>query len=207
MFAMVLVPLDGSETSESIVPHVERLSIIFGSRVRLVHVCARPSRVAVAVASVDSAVLTGSPATEILRHAHMNSFDLIAMSTHGRSGMRRLIFGSTTEALMRASPIPMFVARSDMASRVIRCVLVLIDRGERGEGVVPLALRFAKAAGARLIFAAASLGGRWLEGLAIQCARALAEEAGIETSVELREGDPSTVAAEKSIWWRLHVGR
>lgn len=56
---------------------------------------------------LDAAV--GNPAKEILRIATEHDADLIVMSTHGRSGIRKAFFGSTTEQLLRDTPVPVLV--------------------------------------------------------------------------------------------------
>ena len=38
--------------------------------------------------------------------------DLIAMTTHGRTGLGRLLFGSVAEAVMRRANIPVFIVRA-----------------------------------------------------------------------------------------------
>ncbi|MGH7319833.1 MAG: universal stress protein, partial [Candidatus Rokuibacteriota bacterium] len=42
--------------------------------------------------------------------------DLIAMTTHGRSGLSRLLFGSVAEAVLRRAHVPVFLAKSWHAS-------------------------------------------------------------------------------------------
>ena len=42
--------------------------------------------------------------------------DLIAMTTHGRSGLGRLLFGSVAEAVLRQAEIPVFLMRLTEAS-------------------------------------------------------------------------------------------
>jgi nucleotide-binding universal stress UspA family protein len=51
----------------------------------------------------------GKPAPAILRAArHMNA-DLIVISSHGVTGFRKMFFGSTTERVLRETPVPMLV--------------------------------------------------------------------------------------------------
>jgi nucleotide-binding universal stress UspA family protein len=59
--------------------------------------------VEVQVAAADSAV------DGILRYAQTHQVDLIAMATHGRGGLSRLLMGSTAEAVLRQSKIPVLV--------------------------------------------------------------------------------------------------
>ncbi|KAA3606075.1 MAG: universal stress protein [Planctomycetota bacterium] len=49
------------------------------------------------------------PARAIAVYAHKHGHDLIALSSHGRTGFRRLILGSIAEAVMRHSDVPVLV--------------------------------------------------------------------------------------------------
>ncbi len=56
-------------------------------------------------------VRRGDPAGEIVAAAHETAADLIAMTTHGRSGLGRLVFGSVAEAVLRRAHLPVFLMR------------------------------------------------------------------------------------------------
>ena len=56
-----------------------------------------------AVPELKTVVLHGSPAQSLLEYAHMHGVDLIAMSTHGRTGLKRWVYGSVTEKVLRAA--------------------------------------------------------------------------------------------------------
>jgi nucleotide-binding universal stress UspA family protein len=56
-------------------------------------------------------VRRGRPAEEILAAARESGSELIAMATHGRSGLGRLLFGSVAEAVLRQAPVPVFMIR------------------------------------------------------------------------------------------------
>ena len=58
---------------------------------------------------VDVLVTEGQPAQEILRVAREQRSDLIVMSTHGLTGVRKLFFGATTERVLRETDIPVLV--------------------------------------------------------------------------------------------------
>jgi nucleotide-binding universal stress UspA family protein len=51
----------------------------------------------------------GTPATEIARAANESHADLIVMSSHGHRGLRKLVFGSTTERVLRQTRVPVLV--------------------------------------------------------------------------------------------------
>jgi nucleotide-binding universal stress UspA family protein len=61
---------------------------------------------------VHVVVVPGNAAEEILKAADRIKADLIAMSTHGRSGLRRLAFGSITDKVLRGSRIPVLMVRA-----------------------------------------------------------------------------------------------
>jgi nucleotide-binding universal stress UspA family protein len=59
----------------------------------------------------------GSPAAAILESAAMNGADLIAMTTHGRSGVARLLVGSVADKLLRGATVPLLIARPQPTGR------------------------------------------------------------------------------------------
>ena len=65
---------------------------------------------------VRTRVMVGSAAEEILGAARSTSADLIAMATHGRSGVGRALFGSVAESVLRASPVPVLLIRTTAKS-------------------------------------------------------------------------------------------
>jgi len=60
-------------------------------------------------------VRRGRVDTEILAAARDDRVDLIAMSTHGRSGFGRLLFGSVAEQMVRQAEVPVFLIRGTEA--------------------------------------------------------------------------------------------
>jgi nucleotide-binding universal stress UspA family protein len=56
-------------------------------------------------------VVNGQPVPKILEFAQLQSTDLIAMSTHGRSGLRRWLLGSVTAKVMHSFPGHMLIVR------------------------------------------------------------------------------------------------
>jgi nucleotide-binding universal stress UspA family protein len=56
-------------------------------------------------------VQRGRPAEQILAAARASHADLIAMATHGRTGLGRLLFGSVAEEVLRHAPVPVFMIR------------------------------------------------------------------------------------------------
>jgi nucleotide-binding universal stress UspA family protein len=68
-------------------------------------------RVQTANRTVVSAVRFGQPAEEIISYASENRCDLIVMSTHGRSGIGRWVYGSVADKVLRGSTIPVLLVR------------------------------------------------------------------------------------------------
>ncbi len=62
--------------------------------------------------TINTIVRTGNAADEILKAADEVGADLIAMSTHGRSGWRRMAFGSVTDKVLHRSRIPVLMVRA-----------------------------------------------------------------------------------------------
>ena len=54
---------------------------------------------------------TGEPVTQLVAAEQEPGADLIAMTTHGRSGFGRLLFGSVAEAVLRQAKVPVLIMR------------------------------------------------------------------------------------------------
>lgn len=76
-------------------------------------------RLAAKGARVTTRVRYGQPAEEITAAAHAEGADLIAMSTHGRSGLGRLLFGSVAESVLREADVPVFLMRMTESAAVL----------------------------------------------------------------------------------------
>jgi len=61
--------------------------------------------------AVEYLTLPGSPGYTIVGYARESGVGLIALSTHGRSGLKRLIMGSVAEHVLRESGLPVLVIR------------------------------------------------------------------------------------------------
>ncbi len=137
MFKKILVPLDGSPLDESILPQVTELARAHSAELVLLRVAlahgfpgADPTEAQVEAVReaerylkeveqelrrkglrVASAVRYGKAVEEILDHAAFAGIDLIAMSTHGRTGLARMVMGSVTEQVVRRAPCPVVTVR------------------------------------------------------------------------------------------------
>jgi nucleotide-binding universal stress UspA family protein len=136
-FKRILVPLDGSKCAEIVLPKVEKLASDLKASIALLRVVfahtfpgVDPTEAEVKVVreaeeylrkveerlkakgfKVDSHVRYGNDAEEILDHGAQKDIDMIAMTTHGRSGVKRFLLGSVAEKILRHSPKPIFLVR------------------------------------------------------------------------------------------------
>jgi nucleotide-binding universal stress UspA family protein len=65
---------------------------------------------------VHTAPRTGPVANAILDFIDEGSVDLVVMATHGRSGLRRWVYGSITEKVMHGANCAMLIVRSPEAA-------------------------------------------------------------------------------------------
>ena len=95
--------------------------------------------------SISLSVIAGSPAQTIVAHAASSGADLIAMATHGRTGVARAILGSVAGAVVRDSRVPVVVVRNTLTkpARAPHAILVPLDLSKLGEAglwaILPLA--------------------------------------------------------------------
>jgi nucleotide-binding universal stress UspA family protein len=129
----ILVTLDGSALSEAALPIAGRLATGLGATVILLRVvppvdsqapavdfvqlvdlgerqadrALRAYEVGLAPSAVTRVVLVGRrPAEEIIGWLRHNPVDFIVMATHGHGGLRQLVAGSVTEAVLRSGLAP-----------------------------------------------------------------------------------------------------
>jgi nucleotide-binding universal stress UspA family protein len=67
------------------------------------------------ITAVTTSVWYGPPAPTIIEAAEVSGADLIVMSTHGRSGLGRLILGSVAESVVRGTRTPIMLLRDSAA--------------------------------------------------------------------------------------------
>lgn len=133
-FQRILVPLDGSALAERVLEPAAALARIYDAELVLFKVenfatdqgrsALRPPAEVLAtleplaarlraqgLSRVSSRTALGSEVVETLEAIERLDVDLLALTTHGRSGVSRWWFGSVAEALVRAATCPLFVLR------------------------------------------------------------------------------------------------
>ena len=102
---------------------------------------------------VEVLVTTGQPAQEILRVARARHCELIVMSTHGLTGVRKLFFGATTERVLRETDMPVLVTPAvepgplflEDVKQLVGRVLAPVDLSAASENQVQIAGALASA--------------------------------------------------------------
>jgi nucleotide-binding universal stress UspA family protein len=61
---------------------------------------------------VNRFILSGTPATEICEHAKRHDADLIAIGTHGRGALGRLLLGSVADRVLHEAKVPVLVTKA-----------------------------------------------------------------------------------------------
>ncbi|WP_273838242.1 universal stress protein [Halococcus sp. PRR34] len=140
MFETILLPTDGSDGATVAFDHVLNIAAAHDATVHLLNVAdtTRDSVIQVQGDVIDALeqegkqivrdtadrahqrgittvteVLQGEPYSTILDYAELRDVDVIAMPTHGRQGLARLLLGSTTERVVRRADVPVLTVRPD----------------------------------------------------------------------------------------------
>ena len=175
MLSRILVPLDGSILADRVLLHVRRLLLREDAEVLLFRVLEAPShgrpkvvqemergfasthledqrrRLADQGARVRSEVAEGDPADEILKRCETWRPALVTMSTHGRTGLDRWVWGSVAERVLREVRHPVFLTNPRALPEEplpsegrFRRILVPLDGSELSSSIMPLATAFAR---------------------------------------------------------------
>jgi nucleotide-binding universal stress UspA family protein len=169
MIEKILVPLDGSALADSILTQVRRVLIRSDAEVLLVRVIpeslpresgasldqlkeiaireleTRRDLLTMQGARAVSRLLMGDPAQSILNVALDYGPSLVALATHGRTGLARWIRGSVAERVLRGSSLPLLLVNpfaleegAPPAEARFERILVALDGSEASERILPL---------------------------------------------------------------------
>lgn len=101
--------------------------------------------------NVTTSYSSGLVVTELRAMLEKKAADLVVMTTHGRGGVARLWIGSTADALMRETTVPMLLLRPgtdeavDVAPPAFQRILVALDGSPEAEQVLPHAISVGQA--------------------------------------------------------------
>jgi nucleotide-binding universal stress UspA family protein len=168
MYSKILIPLDGSKLSEQILPYARLLAEAFGIPVELLRVNDPASMTPFAPPlqggeylkaisdghfppsiRVNTAVEGGKTAETIVSCAALDRGTLIAMATHGLSGIQSLFLGSVAYKVVHAAANPLLLVRPveghDPSKPIqIKTLLVPLDGSALAEKVLPHVIALAK---------------------------------------------------------------
>jgi len=183
MIKRILVPLDGSDLAESTLPYVEQIATKTGAEVLLLTSVFQDDSWAGHPAPVDhkwvpliqtyleskaqelrakgiaakNDIASGPAAEAILARVADENVDLIAISSHGRSGVTRWVLGSVAYKVLHANLCPTLLVRPTPLSAgatkasAIGKILVPLDGSEHSLAVLPFIEDLAKAIDASLV--------------------------------------------------------
>jgi len=181
MYEKMIVSLDGSKAAEMVIPYAEEVAAKLGSQMILVSVSeslpANTEQLYQAYlehitqrvqhqlkdwkprkeAQVQSKVLTGKPADEILRYANETNAGLIAMTSRGSSDSESWPLGNIAAKVLRAVGKPLLLVRAPASEaalrqkRLVKRILVPLDGSELGAAAIPHAEALGQALGAELV--------------------------------------------------------
>lgn len=168
----ILFPVDFSEDSKMVFPVAVDLAKRFDATLHVLHVmrpmalpvwpmvdagqndelrqsalkrCDEQVREFTSDARTEYHVVEGTPRDEIHRFADEHEVDLLTLSTHGRSGIKRFVMGSTAERLVRTAPCNVLVVRPPLAGLSdLKKILVATDFSKNSELAVREAMDLAK---------------------------------------------------------------
>jgi nucleotide-binding universal stress UspA family protein len=181
MFERILVPLDGSENGEIVFPYCADLAAKFASTVILVTVSEAATvdidhlyrtyldhalgkmlqqleaSMAPEAVTLESEVLFGDPAREILRTAEDKDARLILLASHGTSAEGPWLLGHIAAKILRATKRPIMLIRQRPPEEALKQrkflgrILVPLDGSEIGEAALGYAVELAKKTSAEMI--------------------------------------------------------
>ena len=96
---------------------------------------------------IETKIVNGSSAEAIVQYAEGAGIDLIVMSSHGRTGSRRWVYGSVAEKVMHHAPCATAIIRAHVEVSMFqnRKILVPLDGSELAERALGPALALARA--------------------------------------------------------------
>jgi nucleotide-binding universal stress UspA family protein len=174
MYNKILVPLDGSELAEAVLPYARFLADALQLPMDLAHVndpetvapSMHPSRAADYLKNVAASlsgsltvhcnVRNGAAAGVIVDSASADAGILIAMATHGQSGGQRWVLGRVAQKVLQASRNPLILIRPNEGTPPggevrLRTVMVPLDGSHLAEQIFPHVVYLATKLGLRAV--------------------------------------------------------
>jgi nucleotide-binding universal stress UspA family protein len=224
MYARILVPLDGAKFSEEMLPHAAGLARVHGTTLTLLRVIEKegdkPEAEAYTKALADGlsaqslcVAARGDVADVIVEEAGRVPKTLVAMTSHGRSGLMEAMLGSVALRVVRNGGAPVLVYRPRGADgragapvKVTQIVLPL-DGTPTSEAMAPQAAELAKWLDAELVVVSVSdfsaganagfpAGDAMEASYVLGRAKDYAAQYGVRVSWEALHGEPAEAIAQ-----------
>lgn len=107
---------------------------------------------------IDAEIVTvqGQPGEAIVSYAENNGISLIAIATHGRSGLQRTVIGSVADYVLRESNLPVLMVKPGEGEEkpvksLFKRILVCLDGSHLAEQIVPYAVEEARRFGGTIV--------------------------------------------------------
>ena len=108
------------------------------------------SRLATADHTVRTKVMMGDPAEQIIQAAADEAVTIVAMSTHGRGALGRVLFGSVADRVVHYNIRPTLLLRGGVDIVPVTRIIMPLDGSELAENALPMAIWMARQTGALL---------------------------------------------------------
>jgi nucleotide-binding universal stress UspA family protein len=157
-FKRILFPVDLSNQCSGVAPFIKAMAERFGSEVVVLNASSQEGAAAELLRFVErelsgirltSQLVRGDAAQEIVRYAHSEKMDLIAMPSHGHGPFRSLLLGSVTAKVLHDAHCPVWTgvhSAEVMAHSPERWkrLLCAVDTDDNGERILSWTARFAR---------------------------------------------------------------
>ena len=140
---------------ESVALESERIRQLHASELAELYALAAECR-AHSTVNVTASLERGPVADALMGYAHRHAVDLIVMRSHARHGLSRVWFGSTADALIRESGIPVLVVRPPSVGTAVKSgmrfkrIVVALDGSTLAERALTPAVALARLEGATI---------------------------------------------------------
>lgn len=180
-FKRILIPLDGSELAEAALapalalaealsadivllrvviplsikldPDLYQRVIDSGQKLAKVYLNSIQSRSLFSSTSLERETFVGKAAESIIDYAQENEIDLIVMSSHGRAGISRWVYGSVADKVLHQAACAIAIIHPQVETELFahKRILVPLDGSMRAEQALEPALKLAQAVSAELV--------------------------------------------------------
>ena len=168
MFEKILLPLDGSELAEKAIPYVRDMAGQLGAEVYLIHACPPEHKEYLRMhqlylnnaaenlrqkikenwqpsgdPKIQAEVILDDPVKVIFDYVKQKSINMVALTSHGNSGLRAWAMGSMADKVVRGAGVPTLLIRIKEGRIIpekkglIQKILLPLDTSDASKIAVP----------------------------------------------------------------------